>query len=185
MLRSKVAALAVGATLSVGVMAVPAAATTSSTEITTPVPGGGATTITLAGIGTITLNVNATTGAVSSVVLIPASGVTAGAPVVTPEGVQIVVTLADGTQQTVQISGEMNGPVPSVETEVKPATGEGSDSEGDGPSTSTAPPTEPEGSGSETHSTPPSSVPESHATSPSSGPETPSRPSTGRPGGSD
>ena len=185
MLRSKVAALAVGATLSVGVWAVPAAATTRSTETTTPVPGGGATTITLAGIGTITLNVDATTGAVSNVVLTPTNGVTGGAPVVTPEGVQILVTLADGTQQSVQISGEMNGSVPAVETEVQPVAGEGSDSEGDGPRTSTPPHTEPEGSGSETHSTPPSSVPESHTTSPSSGPVRPDGPSTGRPGGSD
>lgn len=172
MLRSKVAALAVGATLGVGVMAVPAMAETGGTEITTPVPGGGSTTITLAGIGTITLTVDGTTGAISGVILTPDAGVTAGAPVVTPEGVQIPVTLADGAQQTLHVSGEVDGGVPSVETEVTPARDE-SDSEGDGTGTLTPPTTEPEDPG-ESHATPPTSTePESHSTSPSSGPEVP------------
>ena len=36
----------------------------------------------------------------------------------TPEGVQISVTLADGTQQSVSVSGELEDGVPTVEAEV-------------------------------------------------------------------
>ncbi len=57
-------------------------------------------------------------GLITGAQLAADAGVTAGAPVVTPEGVQIAVTLADGTQQSVSVSGELEDGVPTVEAEV-------------------------------------------------------------------
>jgi hypothetical protein len=119
MLRTKVAALAMGASLGIGVMAVPAAASSGSSEIHTPMPAAGGTTdITLPGIGTLTVTID-TTGAIVDALLAPDPGVDAGTPVVTPEGVQIPVTLADGTKQTVEVSGELEDGVPTIESEVE------------------------------------------------------------------
>ncbi len=133
MIRTKVAAVAFGAALGMGAFAaaaVPASADSSSTEVEQAVPGGGATTITLPGIGDITVTIDATTGAISDVNVVTADGVTADTPVTLPNGdVQIPVTLADGTQQTVQVSGEVEDGVPTVETEIEHPEGE---DEGDG-----------------------------------------------------
>jgi hypothetical protein len=123
MIRTKIAAVAFGAALGMGAIAataLPATADSSSTEVQTTVPGVGTTTITLPGIGDITVTIDATTGAISGVSIVTVDGVTAAAPVVLPNGdLQIPVTLADGTQQTVQVSGELEHGVPTVETEVK------------------------------------------------------------------
>ena len=134
MIRTKIAAVAFGAALGMGAIAataLPATADSSSTEVQTTVPGGGTTTITLPGIGDITVTIDATTGSISNVSIVTVDGVTADAPVVLPNGdVQIPVTLADGTQQTVQVSGEVENGVPAVETEVQaPESDDQSDSD--------------------------------------------------------
>jgi hypothetical protein len=131
MLRTKVAALAMGASLGIGVMAVPAAASSGSTEIHTPMPAAGGTAdITLPGIGTLTVTIDAT-GAIVDALLATDPGVTAGTPVVTPEGVRIPVTLADGTEQTVEISGELEDGVPTIESEVEGPDDDESEAEPD------------------------------------------------------
>ena len=149
MIRTKIAAVAFGAALGMGgiaATAIPAMASSSSTEVQTTVPGGGTTTITLPGIGAITVTIDATTGSISNVSIVTVNGVTAAAPVVLPNGsVQIPVTLADGTQQTVQVSGEVENGVPAVETEVKAPESDGEShsdsSESDSESEHTTPPT--------------------------------------------
>ena len=124
MIRSKIAAVTFGAALGLGALAVPATAdpsssSSSSTETHTAVPGGGPTQIVLAGIGTLTLEVDATTGAVSNVGLVPLDGVVLDSIVVTPTGAIVNVTLADGTTQQVKVEGELEHGVPEVETEVE------------------------------------------------------------------
>ena len=99
-IHAKVGALAMGAMLGVAGIAVPAAANSSSSEVTATVPGGGTTQIQLAGIGVLSVTIDAA-GLITDAQLAVDAGVTAAAPVVTPDGVQIAVTLADGTQQTV------------------------------------------------------------------------------------
>lgn len=135
MIRTKVAALAFGAALGLGTVAataIPAAASSGSHEVETTVPGGGTTTLTLAGIGDITVTVDATTGAISDVSLATVDGVTLDSQVTLPNGdVQLNVTLADGTQQAVQVSGEMEDGVPAVEAEVEHPEGDDDESEGD------------------------------------------------------
>ena len=124
MIRSKIAAVTFGAALGLGALAVPAAAdssssSSSSTETNTVVPGGGPTQIVLAGIGTLTLQVDPTTGAVSNVGLVPLDGVVLDSIVVTPTGAVVNVTLPDGTPQQVKVAGEIEDGVPNVETEVE------------------------------------------------------------------
>jgi hypothetical protein len=110
MIRKKVAAAAFGAALGLGTIAataIPAVASSSSTETRTTVPGGGTTTITLPGIGDLTLTVDPTTGAISNVSLtnLDPSVANAADPVVQPDGgVQIALTMQDGTQQTLDVS---------------------------------------------------------------------------------
>jgi hypothetical protein len=131
MLRTKVAALAMGASLGIGLMAVPAVASTDSTETHTPMPAAGGTAdITLPGIGTLTVTIDET-GAIVDALLATDPGVTAGTPVVTSEGVRIPVTLAEGTEQTVEVSGELEHGVPTIETEVEGPEDDESEAEPD------------------------------------------------------
>jgi len=128
MKRSRIAALAFGAALTFGAvagLAGPAVAESSSTstETHTTVPSGASSvTITLAGIGDVTVTVDPTTGAVTDVGLVPLDGVVQDSLVVTPTGAHLVVTLADGTQQQVEISGHLEDGTVQVETEVEHGT---------------------------------------------------------------
>ena len=73
--QTKVAALAMGAMLGVAGIAVPAAAHSGSSEITAPVPGGGTTQIQLAGIGVLSVTIDAA-GLITAAQLAADAGVT-------------------------------------------------------------------------------------------------------------
>ena len=87
-----------------------APSTPASTEVETHTPtAGGPVTLTVAGVGTVTLTVDPTTAAISDVVVTPIDGVTTGAPVATPDGVKIQVTAADGTVPRARDQGPPRG----------------------------------------------------------------------------
>jgi len=80
---------------------------------------GGPVTLTVAGVGTVTLTVDPTTAAISDVVVTPIDGVGAGAPVATPEGVRIQVTAADGTVRVLRIRARHDDAGLEVESEIE------------------------------------------------------------------
>jgi hypothetical protein len=132
--RSRVAVLVFGAAIAVGGYATTALASpdtsstsTPTTAASTPRPtevenhtttAGGTVTLTIAGVGTVTLTVDPTTAAISDVVVTPIDGVTTGAPVTTPEGVKIQVTAADGTMQVLEIKARHEDGGLEVESEL-------------------------------------------------------------------
>jgi hypothetical protein len=62
--------------------------------------------VTLAGLGDVTVTVDPTTGAIQNVVVTPIDGVTAGTPVPVENGIRIDFTLADGTVKAVVLEVE-------------------------------------------------------------------------------
>ena len=126
MLRIRVAAVVFGTALALGGAAAAAGAQSGgppsggSSETETPIAAsGGPVTITVAGVGTVTLTVDPNTGAISNVVVTPIDGVTAGAPVVTDEGVKVQLTAADGTIRVLEISAQHDDGGIVVETQVE------------------------------------------------------------------
>jgi hypothetical protein len=134
MQRSRVAVLVFGTALAVGGFAstavarsddstsstsTPSTSTPASTEVEAQTPtAGGSVTLTVAGVGTVTLTVDPTTAAISDVVVTPIDGVTTGAPVATPDGVKIQVTAADGTVRVLEIKARHEDAGLEVETEL-------------------------------------------------------------------
>jgi hypothetical protein len=135
MLRTRVAAVLFGATLAVGGAASMALADSGSpsggsTETETQLPiEGGPVTVDVAGVGTVTFTVDST-GAITDLVITPIDGVTVGDPVVTEEGIHILVTAADGTVHVLEISAKFEDG--GIEVEVETDTeDESDDAEGD------------------------------------------------------
>ncbi|HZP27380.1 MAG TPA: hypothetical protein VFC99_00380 [Acidimicrobiia bacterium] len=129
---SRLAALAFGSALAVGGFASTALAGTDDASHTTPAAtaasteaetdattAGGPVTLTVAGVGTVTLTVDPTTAAISDVVVTPIDGVTTGAPVATPEGVKIQVTASDGTVRVLEIKARHDDAKLEVEAELE------------------------------------------------------------------
>ena len=135
MQRSRVAVLVFGTALAVGGFAstavarsddstsstsTPSTSTPASTEAETHTStAGGPVTLTVAGVGTVTLTVDPGTAAISDVVVTPIDGVTTGAPVATPDGVKIQVTAADGTVRVLEIKARHEDAGLEVETELE------------------------------------------------------------------
>lgn len=132
----RAAAFSVAALLSVGgastVMASTAGAqvtssSTSSTSIpqttsTTQAPGVVVTdfSVTLAGLGDITLSVDPTTREISNIVVTPLDGITVADPIAVHNGVQLDFTLADGTVRSIVV--EIEGHHGQVRIEVEEET---------------------------------------------------------------
>jgi len=133
MLRSRIAAVVFGSALAVGGFAATALAESDSPSSTTPSTStperpdvethvattGGPVTLNVAGVGTVTLTVDPNTAAISNVVVTPIDGVTTGAPVTTPEGVEIQVTAADGASQVLEIKARHEDAGLEVEAELE------------------------------------------------------------------
>jgi hypothetical protein len=133
MLRSRIAAVVFGSALAVGGFAATALAESDSPSSTTPSPStperpgvethvattGGPVTLNVAGVGTVTLTVDPNTAAISNVVVTPIDGVTTGAPMTTPEGVEIQVSAADGTSQVLEIKARHEDAGLEVEAELE------------------------------------------------------------------
>jgi hypothetical protein len=142
MLRSRVAAVVFGSALAIGGFAATALAesdTPSSTTPSTSTPSeaeshvsttGGPVTLTVAGVGTVTLTVDPNTAAISDVVVTPIDGITTGAPVTTPEGVEVQVTAADGTSQVLEIKARHEDAGLEVEAELAVEDHEAGDDNG-------------------------------------------------------
>ena len=71
-----------------------------------PDPAPSSFSLTILGLGDLTLTVDPVTGAISDLVVAPVDGVAAGDPVPVHNGVQIDFTLADGTVSSVLIRTE-------------------------------------------------------------------------------
>ena len=99
----------------------PASAPARSLEHPTVVPGpSGTFTVTLPGAGSLTFGVDATTGAVSNLMVAPAVGspFSAGTPTATAEGVKVVFTSATTARVLeVEIENGATGPVVRAEVE--------------------------------------------------------------------
>lgn len=82
--------------------------TTTVPEPTTTVPAPASDTfsLTIVGLGDLTVTVDPTTGDIANVVVAPIDGVTAGSPVPVHNGVQLDFTLADGTVSSIIIRTE-------------------------------------------------------------------------------
>jgi len=85
--------------------------------------------ITLAGLGDISLSVDPVTHEISNIVVTPIDGVTATDPVVVRNGIQLQFTLTDGTVRSIVV--EVEGHHGQVRLEVEDE--ESDDDHGDGP----------------------------------------------------
>lgn len=143
----RTAAISMAALLSVGgasaVLATTAGAavvdsSTPSTSIdpptptTTPAPEVTALSITLAGLGDISLSVDPVTREISNIIVTPIDGVTASDPVAVHNGIQLDFTLADGTVRSIVV--EIEGHHGQIRLDVENAEDdEDDDHHGDGP----------------------------------------------------
>lgn len=94
-------------------------ATPTTTAPTSPTPNAAVPyTVTIPGVGTLSLTLDPATGAVSDVVVTPAEGLTAGTPTVTTEGVKVVLTATDGTVRVLEAQVEQSEHGVRIETEV-------------------------------------------------------------------
>src|SRR5581483_11254254 len=110
MFRQRLLAIVTGSALAAGGTAVAAHAAIASDngdhrpETTTAGPATPQqVTRTIPGVGTVTFTVDPATGAITNVMVMPVTGVTAGTPVVGDKQISIPITLADGTMQTLRV----------------------------------------------------------------------------------
>ncbi len=103
--------------------------TTSTTEVTAPVVTD--FSITLAGLGDISLSVDPITHEISNIVVTPLDGITVADPIAVHNGIQLDFTLADGTVKSVVV--EIEGHHGTVRLEVEDPESENDDHHGDGP----------------------------------------------------
>jgi uncharacterized membrane protein YgcG len=109
-----------GAALSLGLVSLPAAATAedNGSSTATVTQSAGVFTVTLPGVGMVSFGVDPTTHALTGLTVTPSDpSVTAGAPVVTEEGVQVRFDTASGTE-FLEVEVEQEGAVPQVTAEV-------------------------------------------------------------------
>lgn len=89
-----------------------------------PVPSTAAPyTVTIPGVGTLSLTLDPTTGAVSDVLVTPVDGLTAGTPTISTDGVKIVLTAKDGTVHVLEAQVEHSEHGVRIETEVDTENG--------------------------------------------------------------
>lgn len=103
--------------------------TTSTTEVTAPVVTD--FSITLAGLGDISLSVDPITHEISNIVVTPLDGITVADPIAVHNGIQLDFTLADGTVKSVAV--EVEGHHGTVRLEVEGPESEDEARQGDGP----------------------------------------------------
>ena len=103
--------------------------TTSTTEVTAPVVTD--FSITLAGLGDISLSVDPITHEISNIVVTPLDGITVADPIAVHNGIQLDFTLADGTVKSVVV--EIEGHHGTVRLEVEDPESEDGEHHGDGP----------------------------------------------------
>ena len=103
--------------------------TTSTTEATAPVVTD--FSITLAGLGDISLSVDPITHEISNIVVTPLDGITVADLIAVHNGIQLDFTLADGTVKSVVV--EIEGHHGTVRLEVEDPKSENDDHHGDGP----------------------------------------------------
>ncbi len=141
----RAAAISMAALLSVGgattVLATTASAgvtdpptsTIDTTPPTTEAPAPVVTdfSITLAGLGDISLSVDPTTHEISNILVTPLDGITVADPIALHNGIQLDFTLADGTVKSVVV--EVAGHHGTVRLEVEGPESEDDAHQGDGP----------------------------------------------------
>jgi len=104
-------------------------ATTPTTEATAPVVTD--FSITLAGLGDISLSVDPTTHEISNILVTPLDGIAIADPIAVHNGIQLDFTLADGTVKSVVV--EVEGHHGTVRLEVEGPESEDEAHHGDGP----------------------------------------------------
>jgi hypothetical protein len=127
MLSRRTAAIVFGGCLTFGGVAAtvgPAFAVDTPPTTTTPSSAPAPYTVTIPGVGTISLTLDPVTGAVSDVLVTPADGLTAGTPQVSTEGVKVVLTAKDGTVHVLEAQVEHDEHGVRVEVEVDTENGE-------------------------------------------------------------
>lgn len=143
----RAAAISMAALLSVGgattVLATTASAgvldsSTTSTSVdpttpTTDAPAPAITdfSITLAGLGDISLSVDPTTHEISNIIVTPLDGISVADPIAVHNGIQLDFTLADGTVKSIVV--EVEGHHGQVRIEVEDPESEDDAHHGDGP----------------------------------------------------
>ena len=103
--------------------------TTSTTEATAPVVTD--FSITLAGLGDISLSVDPITHEISNIVVTPLDGITVADLIAVHNGIQLDFTLADGTVKSIVV--EVEGHHGTIRLEVEDPESEDDDHHGDGP----------------------------------------------------
>lgn len=103
--------------------------TTSTTELTAPVVTD--FSITLAGLGDISLSVDPITHEISNIVVTPLDGITVADPIAVHNGIQLDFRLADGAVKSVVV--EIEGHHGTVRLEVDAPESENGSQHGDGP----------------------------------------------------
>ena len=103
--------------------------TTPTTEALAPVVTD--FSITLAGLGDISLSVDPTTHEISNIVVTPLDGITVADPIAVHNGIQLDFTLADGTVKSVVV--EVEGHHGTVRLEVEDPESEDEAHNGNGP----------------------------------------------------
>jgi hypothetical protein len=128
MLSRRTAAILFGGCLAFGGVAASAgSAFAVDTPPTTAAPANAAPvpfTVTIPGVGTLSLTVDPVTGVVSDVLVTPVDGLTAGTPQISAEGVKIAFTAADGTIHVVEAKVQSGDDGLYVEAEVDTDDGE-------------------------------------------------------------
>ncbi len=133
----RVAAISMAALLSLGgataIASTAGAQSTSSTTTSDPSVTVTDFSVTLAGLGDLTLTIDPVTHEISNIVVVPLDGITASDPVAVHHGVQIDFILADGTVRSIVV--EVEDHHGQVRIEIEDDTGELSDDDhsGDGP----------------------------------------------------
>jgi hypothetical protein len=128
MLSRRTAAILFGGCLAFGGVAASAgSAFAVDTPPTTAAPANAAPapfTLTIPGVGTLSLTVDPATGVVSDVLVTPVDGMTAGTPEITAEGVKIVFTAANGTVHVLEAEVKRGDGGLHIESEVDTEDGE-------------------------------------------------------------
>lgn len=133
----RVAAISMAALLSLGgataIASTAGAQSTSSTTTSDPSVTVTDFSVTLAGLGDLTLTIDPVTHEISNIVVVPLDGITASDPVAVHHGVQIDFILADGTVRSIVV--EVEDHHGQVRIEIEDDTDELSDDDhsGDGP----------------------------------------------------
>ena len=101
-----------------------------TTPTTAPAPAVTAFSVTLAGLGDISLSVDPITREISNIVVTPIDGVTVADPVAVHNGIQLDFTLADGSVRSIVV--EIEGHHGTVRVEIEDPESD-DDEHGDGP----------------------------------------------------